>query len=357
MQLHINPHDQAPVYRQIQHQIASAIAERQIRPGHELESQKELAVQLAVSPTAVRKAYRELQSQGLCAESLDGRFRVAHPGLPAGHADRTELALSLLKRELLTEELRAAREIQGRLLPPASIRGDSWVLEGRSFPCGSLAGDFYDLVEHADGRLDVVVADVAGKGLGAGLIMASAKALVPLVAAAESPAEALERLNERLLPLLGQREFVALAYARLDPRRGTLTIANAGLPDPYLLRVTGDVEMCDCPGDRLPLGVRADVSYSNAPCTLGPNDRLLILTDGIPETIDVTGNPFGYDGLLQLLESMNHPAADRQPQAPDRWLDRFLERVGHRTGSLPDDDWTALLLEHHGPEGKGSCRS
>ena len=81
MQLHINPHDEAPVYRQIQRQIATAIAERRIHPGELLQSQEDLATQLAVSPSAVRKAYEELRSDGLCDGSRKGRYRVSTPEL------------------------------------------------------------------------------------------------------------------------------------------------------------------------------------------------------------------------------------------------------------------------------------
>ena len=69
MLLRINPNDATPVYRQIQRQIASAIADRRLQPGEPLQPQNELAAQLAVSPSAVRKAYAELESSGLCDRS------------------------------------------------------------------------------------------------------------------------------------------------------------------------------------------------------------------------------------------------------------------------------------------------
>jgi serine phosphatase RsbU (regulator of sigma subunit) len=357
MQLHINPHDEAPVYRQIQRQIATAIADRQIHPGEALQSQEDLAAQLAVSPAAVRKAYEELQSDGLCDGSRKGRYRVSTPELGSVEGSNAPLALSLLKKELLTQELRTARRVQHRLLPPSEVRGSSWSINGRSYPAGALAGDFYDVVPLDNGIVDVVIADVAGKGLAAGLIMAATKGLLPLAASQSSPSQALDELNQRLLPWLGNREFVALAYARFDPRNGTVSLANAGLPDPYLLRRTGAVETLCVQGDRLPLGIRQDVSYSTSDYSIDPEDRLLLVTDGIPEAVDTRGNPLGYEGFSCLLESSVDRAREATPGDSKEWLDRLLDQVSQRTGAILDDDWTAVLLEYHRPRRKNPCRS
>jgi len=349
MHLHINPHDEAPVYRQIQRQIARAIADRQIHPGELLQPQKELAAQLAISPAAIRKAYEELQSDGLCDGSQGSRYRVTTPGLGSENGPSTDLALSLLKEELLTKELRTARSVQHRLLPPPEVRGESWSVSSRTYPAGALAGDFYDVIQLDNGTVDVVIADVAGKGLAAGLIMATAKSLLPLGAAKDSPGEALEELNQRLFPLLDNREFVALAYARFDPRDGTLRLANAGLPDPYLLHHTGRVETLSVNGDRLPLGIRRGIAYSTSQYSLDSADRLLLVTDGIPEATDVQGNPIGYEGLARLLDSSLEWTRGAATGNSNPWLDRLLDEVSRRTGSILDDDWTAVLLEYHRP--------
>ena len=271
MQLHIDPHDRSPVYRQIQHQIARAIAERRIPPGEPLIDERALAVQLAVSPAAVRKAYRELKSERLCEMGLDGELRVAVPSLDPG--SRADLALTLLRKELLTDELRAAREIQQRLLPAADLFGDSWSIHGRSFPAGLLAGDFREIVEHPDGTVDLIVGDVAGKGLGAGMIMAVSRSLIAAVTHHPSPDGALQELNRRLRPILGHRDFVALAWVRFEPATGTVQIANAGLPDPYVLRADGRIESLPASGNRLPLGVREELAYCFTSRILGAADH------------------------------------------------------------------------------------
>ena len=351
MHLHINPHGQTPVYKQIQRQIARAIADREIHPGDLLQPQQQLASQLAVSPTAVRKAYRELESHGLCDQPQTGHFRVTTPELAARPETGTDLALALFKREILTRELETARQVQHRFLPPDEICGPGWTVSSRSYAAGALAGDFYDLIERPDGTVDLVVADVAGKGLAAGLIMAATKAMIPVAADTQTPGAAVMSLNQRLIPLLGSREFVALVWARFDPHDGRLQVANAGLPDPYLLRHAASSRALGVPGERLPLGIRQDICYSTLETRLSPGDRLLLLTDGIPEATDADGNPLGYEGLAKLLD--RSPAADlgNAENDSDRWLDRFLARVSRRTGSMIDDDWTAMHLEYHQARG------
>jgi sigma-B regulation protein RsbU (phosphoserine phosphatase) len=188
--------------------------------------------------------------------------------------------------------------------------------------------------------LGLAVADVSGKGIGASLIMASVKAVLPLLAAGRSVEQTLQALNAKLSSELSAREFVALAYARYDPVRGEIEIANAGLPDPYLLRERGRPEPLSVPGPRLPLGLKSQVAYRSLSVPLSARDRVLFLTDGLPEAPTPNGDPLGYESLFELLPS------DREE--PGVSLDGLLERVRRATSHQLEDDWTVLLLEHAG---------
>ena len=249
---------------------------------------------------------------------------------------RTSLEASIAKlkeREYAEKELELARSIQARLLPPPLIEGDGFVITARNLPAHFVAGDFYDVLRHEDGSVGIVIADVSGKGIGASLIMASVKAVLPFVANGAVD-ETLRTLNHQLIAQLGRREFVALAYARFQPATGKLRIANAGMPDPYLLG-PGSATPIVVTGERLPLGVRDDITYDSIEVQLGPHDRLLLVSDGIPEAPQANGDPFGYDALRVTLAGM--PPADG-------WIDSLLERVRGQVRDI-DDDWTAVLLE------------
>jgi hypothetical protein len=257
--------------------------------------------------------------------------------------DRLAASVARVKEvEFAERELHLARGLQSRLLPPPVIEGEGYRIASRNLPARVVAGDFYDVFPLAGGALGLVVADVAGKGMAAALIMASVKATLPFLAAERSPEQVLRELNRRLAAELSPREFVALAYARFDPASGGLCLTNAGLPDPYLLPLAGGpAQPLGVPGPRLPLGVRREVEYRSLDLVLAPGERLLFLTDGLPEAPLKDGGPLGYAALAELIAAGNSPG----PAAPAVWLDALLERVRAATSSDLEDDWTALLLE------------
>ncbi len=244
--------------------------------------------------------------------------------------------------ELAARELELARSLQQRLLPPGERQGEGFRLAARNLAARYVAGDFYDYFRLSDDRLCIAVADVAGKGMAASLIMATVKAVLPLIAAERSVVEALRELNRKLAAELGEREFVALALAGYDPLSGRLELANAGLPDPYLLAPDGGVSAIEAPVPRLPLGVRSEVEYRSVEIVLAAGDRVLFLTDGLPEAPNAAGEPLGYDALLDFF--------DHRHQDPGTWIDQLLERLRQATRNEQDDDWTALVLERAGVE-------
>ena len=249
----------------------------------------------------------------------------------------------LQRRELAEQQLETAREIQHRILPPPRIAGDGYTIAARNLAAQTVAGDFYDVFRRGDGTVGVVVADVAGKGLGASLIMASVKAKLPLFAAERSVAQTLDALNENLLSELGPREFVALCFLVYDPETGDFEIGNAGLPDPYL--VGESLRPVETPGERLPLGMRSGTHYETFGGHLGEDEMLFLFTDGLPEaTLGSSGEPLGYAGLEALLggEPLKDPLA---------WVGQIFDRAQERTRHQLEDDWTALVLRRESLRG------
>jgi sigma-B regulation protein RsbU (phosphoserine phosphatase) len=266
-------------------------------------------------------------SQEAESENLELQVRTRDAELRALKAQQ--------EQQLAAQELELAREIQRRLLPPAEIKGARFHIAARNLPAQFVAGDFYDAFELPDGSLALVVADVAGKGMGASLIMASVKAMLPLIAADNSVTETLRILNAKLVDELAPREFVALTLARFQPAEGRLEIANAGLPDPYHLGSV--VQAVEVPGTRLPLGVRRGISYDSVVLDLAERERFLMLTGGLPEASTDAGEPLGYEALELLL--------DHREASPVAWLDRLLDRLAAVTAEGQQDDITALVLE------------
>jgi sigma-B regulation protein RsbU (phosphoserine phosphatase) len=188
------------------------------------------------------------------------------------------------------------------------------------------------------------VADVAGKGFAASLIMASVKAMLPFVTAENGVAESLVQLNGRLATELGRGEFVALTLARYSPSERKVELSNAGAPDPYLIRPGEPAQPLSAPGPRLPLGVREQVAYASRNLVLADDQSLLLLTDGLPEARDADGEPLGYEVLESML-SEEHSAG-----SPLSWLSGLFDSVQQRTVRAPEDDWTAAMLVPRGAE-------
>jgi hypothetical protein len=241
------------------------------------------------------------------------------------------------EQEFAEKELALAREIQTRLLPADTQEGAGYGIAARNVPARFVAGDFFDVFRLSTGELGVCVADVSGKGIGASLIMASVKAVLSMMAEGRTSSEALTELNRKLSRELSRREFVALAYARFDPGSGRLVLANAGLPDPYLIRAGGGFETLVAPGPRLPLGARADVAYEALEVSLRPGDRMLLFTDGLPESETSDGEPLGYEAFERLLP--------RRAASPTAFLDQLFSGVRSSTTPVLGDDWTGLVLE------------
>lgn len=251
---------------------------------------------------------------------------------------RLEASYARIKEQEVAErELETARTIQQRLLPPEEMAGDGYRIAARNLPARQVAGDFYDCFRFADGALGVVVADVAGKGMGASLIMASVKAVLPLVAGPRRVAETLTALSARLRGELARREFVALALLRYEPETGDFELGNAGLPDPYRLTAGSPPAVLSVPGPRLPLGIDRRAVYRTLTGRLEPGERLLLLTDGPPEAAGSDGEPLGYERLAELVgETTGEPRA---------FLEALFARVAGTVGGKRTDDWTALVLE------------
>ena len=269
-----SPRDPEPLREQIARQLRDRIVRGELSAGELLPDHRQMARQHRVAPSTFEAAYELLFADGLLTGTPADDVRVAElrPERRRDLVERLQLE-KLVAQELGRRELEMARDVQRRLLPPSEVAGPGWEVAARCLPARVVAGDFYDILRHADGRVDVVVADVAGKGFAASLIMASVKAMLPFVNADGGVADLLVRLNGRLALELGRGEFVALAVARYSPSGRLVELANAGAPDPYLMRPGQPPQPLSVPGPRLPLGVREEVAYASRTVEVTADDR------------------------------------------------------------------------------------
>lgn len=233
-------------------------------------------------------------------------------------------------------ELRIAREIQESLLPRRPPAVEGFDVAGRSRPCHEVGGDSYDWIPIEGGRLALVVADVAGKGTPASLLMASVHASVQVLAGTAEPARLVERLNHFLCSRAPVSRFVTLFYAELDTSSRRLVFVNAGHVPPY--RVARDGTVSRLLEGGAALGLIPDASYEVGEIGLEPGDVLAVVTDGVTEAASPEDHEFGDERLCAALRR-------RPGTSAAEVLDDLVSRVEAWTGSeMFADDLTALIL-------------
>jgi sigma-B regulation protein RsbU (phosphoserine phosphatase) len=200
----------------------------------------------------------------------------------------------------LKRELSEARELQENLLASDQVTIEGLQVAIKWQPATTVGGDYIAAFMIDDKHAALCVADVVGKGLPAALLMANFQAaLKSLVAQHLSPAEVSTRLNEVLYANIPLHKFVTAFYAVVNIPERTLTFTNAGHNPSLLVRSNGECVRLEAGGSVL--GAFPNLSFAQEKIELREGDRLVLFTDGLTEAIDVTGEQFGEQRLLQLL--------------------------------------------------------
>jgi sigma-B regulation protein RsbU (phosphoserine phosphatase) len=209
-------------------------------------------------------------------------------------------------------ELVAAQEIQKHILPKEVPSLSGFDIAGASFPAHFAGGDHLDYIPLPDGSLGIVLGDVAGHGIPAGLVMASTQAYIRSFAEREiDVSKILVRANRALYRTTEPERFVTTIFARIDRGGRSLRYASAGHPSGFLLDREGTVKM-ELESTGIPLGVLSDADYPTClPIPLEPGDTVLLLTDGVLEAESPTGEVFGLARVLTIVrESRRDPAQE-----------------------------------------------
>lgn len=251
--------------------------------------------------------------------------------------ETTRLREAAIQKRLIEEELRTAAAIQRGLLPRESPRVAGYAVAGSNRPCQTVSGDYYDFLLQPDGRLWFIIADVAGKGVTAALIMASLQsAFRILVKDDPAPDRLTARLNETLRESLSNTRFVTMILGRLDPRTGTLEFTNAGHPYPVHVSKKGTEQVGFT---NLLVGLFPIPPYVTQTAHLEPGDSFVLFTDGAFECCSEEGAELGLAGVRRAVESSWGKHAD---DVAEQLRSEVLRYV--RTPADLTDDLTLLVL-------------
>jgi serine phosphatase RsbU (regulator of sigma subunit)/energy-coupling factor transporter transmembrane protein EcfT len=252
------------------------------------------------------------------------------------------------EKERLEQELRIARSIQMSLLPQGPLNMPGVSLSGHCEPAREVGGDYYDFLPLEDGRLGVLIADVAGKGTSAALYMAELKGLMLSLSRYHvSPRQLLIEANRIISKHLDARSFITMTYAVIDMRARTMTCSRAGHcpliyvpgPDagsrtPQVLTPEGMVL-----GLQFDLGDTFDRLLEEVTLPLGRGDLFVFYTDGISEAMNSQGDCFGDQRLVELAQR-------NADLASDDLRERILTEVRTFAGDAAQhDDMTMVLLK------------
>jgi hypothetical protein len=253
------------------------------------------------------------------------------------------------RREWLEAQLEIAREVQTALLPLRTDDVDPLRLAAAYRPAEQVSGDFYDAFRSPDGRVALVIGDVAGKGVPAALVAAVIHGAVRSATWTESGAQH-ERESRRLNHLLcgdapGGR-YASMFWGYYDPATSTLLYVNAGHLPPVLLT------KCDHGTDLIPLdvggpvlGVLGDAHYQQGRRQVRPGETLVLYSDGLAEAANPAGEEYGADRLHDLLRT-------RGDASPKELRDAILAALDGFVGSAVARDDLTLVVAGFGPSGQ-----
>lgn len=256
----------------------------------------------------------------------------------AQHSDREKQVhretASLLRRQEL--EIAEARSIQQGLLPSEIPQMKGYELASAWQSARLVGGDYFDMLPFPDQKLGLCIADVAGKGMPAALLMSNLQAAVRGLAAPDVPPDQLcTRLNTLLCRNMASDRFITFFYAQLEGNSRTMEYVNAGHNRPIVMHNDGSHSRLTEGGGVF--GVFPNQIFTVGTTCLAPGDRVVFFTDGVTEASDSLDQEFGEDRLLRLLAD-NRASSAKDLQA------RILQAAGDFCSGTWHDDATLLIL-------------
>ena len=287
MEIIIDIDASVPLFAQLIGQIKKAVLCDKIRPGDALPSIRQLANDLELNNKTVAKAYRLLerdsviQTKGYRGTFINGQGKTT---------------------VRLMAEMSLARNIHDTLVPPVSFTNDRIEALGFSCPSTEVGGDLIDVVDHGE-ITDLFLADVAGHGLGAGVVMAMVKSSIRMgLRKHEGLSELLGDLNEVLASTTSPELYATLACLRIDPA-GRVEYALAGHHHIAHYRASAS-ELRRLGHRNFPLGLFDGRTYSTDTFAPEPGDLLAIYTDGLNETTDASDVELGHEAIERALADL-----------------------------------------------------
>ena len=363
-----NPSSSVPVYLQLMEQVKDALQSGALRPGDPVPGIRHLAEELVINPSAVAKAYRELEQDRVIFLRQDAGAGVAltHEfaerslaAVPPGSSRElaienrrlsAQIAAEVAERVERNRELDRAREVQQRLFPqtPPPMAGLDYA--GACRPAFAVGGDYYDFIRLSDTQLGIAIGDVSGKGISAALLMATLRAYLHGQTRHRMTdlSDVMANLNRLVYDSSAANRYASFFYAQYDSSTRLLEYVNAGHAPPLIFGTRHHRREVIRLGASGPvIGLMPEGCYVQQRVTLEEGDVLVLFTDGISEAMNANGEEWGDERLMRVIEANRALGARELIDTIMRTTDEFV------AGAAQYDDMTlitARVLE------RGRCR-
>ena len=277
------------------------------------------------------------------------QYSQAEKHLLRGCADQFALLLEnarltgrVLEQEKVLRDVALAAEVQKRLLPRQSLETVVASLTGLNLPARSVGGDYYDFLELDSDRTGIALADVAGKGIAAALIMSVVQASLRVIAAEGDLTlpQLAAKMNYFLYRSTGPNSYATFFYAQLDQRNRQLRYVNAGHNAPYLLRAdSASMEVEELSTGGTIIGMFPQALYEEGTIDLRTGDVLIVFTDGVTEALNPSDEEFGEERLKDLFREVFRLPVEEMSSRISQELKSWIQDAAQY------DDLTFLLMK------------
>jgi sigma-B regulation protein RsbU (phosphoserine phosphatase) len=243
-----------------------------------------------------------------------------------------------LEKERIEKELNLAADIQQKIIPEKLPKIAGYQLSGINIPSREVGGDYYDCFDLGEGKYALIMADVAGKGISAALLVSTLNAALHAYLEFNLPLTDLaDKLNKLIYKASPPDKYITFFIALLDSTIGELDILNAGHNPALLLRKDGTLKQIEAGGIGLGM-LDLGIPYSGQTLSMNPGDKLFLYTDGIPEAMNLNEEEYSDERMINFLK-------ENSKRPVDEFIKLIVADVKKYAGEAEQsDDITSMIL-------------
>jgi serine phosphatase RsbU (regulator of sigma subunit) len=244
-----------------------------------------------------------------------------------------------LQKERIEKELALAASIQQKIIPESLPKIPGYELAGINIPSREVGGDYYDCFDLGGGKYALIMADVAGKGISAALLVSTLNAALHSYLEFNLPLiELADKLNKLIYKTSPPDKYITFLIALLNSESGEIEIVNAGHNPALLLRKGGTLEQIEAGGIGLGM-LDLGIPYTSTNITLNAGDKLFLYTDGIPEAMNLAEEEYSDEKMIEFFKV-------NSAQLLDDFIKNIVEDVKNHVGDAEQsDDITSMVLK------------